>query len=128
MSPRPFVLALAATFAAGALLPAAEQTPPASGNAALKYWTAFGLLPKLDKDQEKLLDDVATAPLDDTARKLADVAGPSLLYLHRGAAIPQCDWALNMEDGVNLWLPPLAKARELSRLACLRARLHFAAG
>jgi hypothetical protein len=31
-----------------------------------------------------------------------------------------------MEDGVYLVLPHLSKARELARLACLRARLHFA--
>src|SRR5436190_21054565 len=109
------VAALTATLFAAALLPAAEQAPPAGANAALKYWTGFGAMPRLDKDQEKLLEDVAAAPLNDAARTLADAAGQSLLYLHRGAALPQCDWALNTEAGVYLVLPHLSKARELAR-------------
>src|SRR5262249_4298683 len=46
--------------------PAAPAQAPApksdlGDNAALKYWQAFGQLPPLDKDQEKLLQDWRTA-------------------------------------------------------------------
>ena len=47
MPPRLLALTLVATFTAGGALLAAEQGPPASANAALKYWTGFGAMPKL---------------------------------------------------------------------------------
>jgi hypothetical protein len=34
---------------------APEAKPDLGANAAMKYWTAFALLPTLDKDQETLL-------------------------------------------------------------------------
>lgn len=109
--------------------PASAQSPAkGDGNAALKYWTAFGLLPATDKDQEKTLQEWDKVPLDAAAAKLIDQAGNSLQYLHRGAAMDRCDWAPNYEDGVRLLLPHLAKARTLAQLAALRARHRFAQG
>ena len=40
-----------------AMAQAPDARPDLAANAALKYWTAFALLPALDKDQEKLLDE-----------------------------------------------------------------------
>ena len=50
--------------------------PAMSNNAALQYWQGFGLLPALDEAQEKLLDERATAPLDDAATKLIEQSRP----------------------------------------------------
>ncbi len=116
--------------------PAAVQTldvkpdakPDLAANAALKYWQAFAVLPHLDKDQEKMIEDWNKIPLDAAAVKLIDSSEKSRLYLHRGAALPRCDWSLDFEDGVNLLLPHLAKTRTLARLAALHARYEFEHG
>ena len=100
-----FVVPLAG-LALGA--PASAQTPArADGNAAIKYWQAFGLLPALDKDQEKVLHEWDKAPLDAAALKLIEQSKNSLEYLHRGARLPRCDWALDYEDGIGLLFPHL---------------------
>jgi hypothetical protein len=124
-----------ALFLSPALLlpsPAAAQAPaaqPGAGdNAALKYWTAFALLPALDKEQQKLLDGWNTAPLDAAALRLLERSRNSLVYLHRGAKLPRCDWAPAYEDGILLVLPHLPKARALARLAALHARHEFEQG
>jgi hypothetical protein len=109
--------------------PASAQAPARSDtNAALKYWTAFGLLPVLDKDQEKIVQEWDKVPLDDAAFKVIEQSKNSLVYLHRGAALSKCDWALDYEDGISLLLPYAAKARTLAQLAALRARHEFETG
>jgi hypothetical protein len=97
-------------------------------NAALKYWQAFGLLPTLDKDQEKVVEDWSKVPLDAAARKVIDQSRNSVKYLRRGAKLDRCDWAPDYEDGIGLLLPHLVKARTLARLAGLHARAEFEAG
>lgn len=99
-----------------------------SNNAALQYWQAFVLLPALDKEQEKLIEEWATVPLDEAAQKLIEDSRTSLMYLHRGAKHQQCDWGFDYKDGISLLLPNLTKARTLARLAALRARYHFERG
>ena len=94
----------------------------------MKYWQAFALLPTLDKDQEKLLEQWNKVPLDAAALKLIERSRGSREYLHRGAKLPRCDWSLDYEDGLFLRLPYLPKARTLAapgRPACaarIRAR------
>ncbi|HKD36709.1 MAG TPA: hypothetical protein VKB78_07905 [Pirellulales bacterium] len=97
----------------------------ASGNAAMKYWQAFALLPALDRDQEKLVDEWNKIPLDAAAMKLIDQSQGSREYLVRGAKLASCDWSLDLEDGIFLRLPFLAKARLLARLTALHARHEF---
>jgi len=127
------------TILAAALLPlaalaVAADAPPAivfpavSNNAALQYWQAFALLPALDAQQEKLLDNWATAPLDAAALKLLNQSHASLKFLGRGATLRECDWGLDYRDGASMHLPHLAKARTLARLAALEARRAFEAG
>jgi hypothetical protein len=112
--------------------PAAAQAPETkadlAANAALKYWEAFALMPVLDKDQEKLVSDWSKSALDEPARKVLAASEKSLLYLHRGARLRRCDWSLDYQDGMELLLPYLAKARDLARLAALHARHEFAQG
>jgi hypothetical protein len=107
---------------------AADTRPGLGANAALKYWQAFALLPALDKDLEKLLEQWNKVPLDAAALKLIDRSRYSRVYLHRGSKLPHCDWSLNYEDGWRLLLPHLAKSRTLARLAALHARHEFEQG
>ena len=112
--------------------PATAQAPDAKpdlgANAAMKYWKAFGLLPTLDKDQQKLLEDCNKVPLDAAALKLIDNSTMSRLYLHRGAKLQRCDWGLELDDGLRLVLPHIPKAATLARLAVLNARHEFDKG
>ncbi|MDB5329580.1 MAG: hypothetical protein JWP03_731 [Phycisphaerales bacterium] len=136
--------ALASVLIAAALgcaaVPAAAAAPPtdpgatqpearhAAPNAAIQYWQAFAVLPGMDEKQRALVDNVTTGDLDPAAMALINSSANSLKQLHRGAAVRECDWGLHYEDGPMLLLPHLAKARDLSRLACLRARAEFQEG
>jgi len=136
-----FVLALSLALhwtATAATLPAQEAKPAAAsnqdGNAAVQYWQAFSFMPNLDKDQEKLLQDITKVDewhkvsLHPEAQKLVDASQASLMYLHRGAKLKRCDWGLEYDDGIRLLLPHLAKARDLVRLAALRVRMEMERG
>ena len=109
--------------------PAAAQAPETkadlAANAALKYWEAFALMPVLDKDQEKLVSDWSKSALDEPARKVLAASEKSLLYLHRGARLRRCDWSLDYQDGIDLVMPHLGKARMLASLTALDARHAF---
>ena len=48
--------------------------------------------------------------------------------IHRGTELPRCVWALSVEDGPNVLMPHLEKARLLAKLACLRAHWYFQQG
>jgi len=97
-----------------------------AANAALQYWLAFSQLPALDKDQEKLLAEWNTVSVDDPAvSNLLGASQQSLMFLHRGMALKQCEWGLEYDDGISMLMPHLAKSRDLARLAALDARRAF---
>jgi hypothetical protein len=123
-----FFVSLALAMPSPAAAQVAEGKPDLGANAAMKYWQAFALLPNLEKDQEKLLEDWSKVPLDATALKLLERSERSRVYLHRGALLPRCDWSLNYEDGILLVLPHLAKSVTLARLVALDARHEFEQG
>jgi hypothetical protein len=102
-----------------------DAKPDLAANAAIKYAQAFALLPSLDKEQEKLLEQWQRIPLDAAARKLIDKSQMSRVYLHRGAMLKNCDWGLDYEDGIRLLVPHVIKARTLARLTALHARQEF---
>ena len=105
-----------------------QQVNAVAPNAALQYWQGFAELPPMDQAQRDIVEHFATAELNDQTTKLIEASSNSLRQLHRGAAISQCDWGLDKQDGLMMLLPHLAKARDLSRIACLRARLEFQRG
>lgn len=113
-------------FAHSQQAPAAPAV--AADNAALKYWQAFAQLPQWTEQQQRIIGDWSTVPLDGDAQAVVDAARPALLYLQRGAKLVLCDWSLDLADGPALVLPHLGKARELARLAALRARRELARG
>ncbi|MDB5304253.1 MAG: hypothetical protein JWM97_1802 [Phycisphaerales bacterium] len=124
----------------GAVVPGAFAAPETPGNtarpdgqhaapnAAIQYWQAFAMLPAMDDKQRGIAENAATTNLDSAALQLIEASTNSLKQLHRGAAIRECDWGLNHQDGMMLLLPHLAKSRDLARLACLRARSEFQKG
>jgi hypothetical protein len=97
-------------------------------NAALRYWPAFHFLPSGDPNQDQILENWRTAPIDAGAAKLLDASTNSLRYLHDGAKQQRCDWGLDYEQGFELLLPHLQKARTLARLAALHARQRVEKG
>jgi hypothetical protein len=109
---------------------APADTPPDLGaNAALRYWQAFAALPRLTGAEESMLEaECATMPLDAHARRLVTEAEYALRLMHRGAALPRCDWGIPIEEGIETRLPHNGAARVLSSLACLRARVRFEEG
>ncbi len=125
------LVAFVMTFAllAAAVLPAAaaEGKPDLPTNAALEYWGGFSTLP-LDAQQQKIVAEWNTVPLDDAAVKVIESSKISLLALQRGSQVQYCDWGLHFEDGPEMIMPHLAKARDLGRLAGLRARYEFEQG
>jgi hypothetical protein len=104
---------------------AADAGPDLGANAAMKYWEGFALLPPLNSDQERLLEDWQKAPLDGPALDLIKRSETSRLYLHRGAKLTRCDWSLDYDDGIRLVMPHVPKARTLARLTALHARHEF---
>jgi hypothetical protein len=107
----------------------ADAAPDPGENAALKYWQAFATLPKFtDAEGQKLNAECLTMPLDAHAREVVTRAEYALQMMHHGAALPRCDWGLGYEEGIYTRLPQGPAARELSALACLRARLRFEEG
>jgi hypothetical protein len=100
-------------------------------NAAGIYWQAFSAMPNLQDEKKKTLDAATastTAPLTDDLQPIVAQFRVALHELHRARAIAPCDWQLDTEAGPELLLPHLQKARELGRIALLRARQRFAAG
>ena len=89
----------------------AQQANAIAPNAALQYWQGFAELPTMDQAQRDIVEHFATAELNDQATKLIDASSNSLRQLHRGAAINECDWGLDKQDGLMMLLPHLGKAR-----------------
>ena len=107
----------------------ADAPPDLGANAALRYWQAFAQLPKLtDAQEHKLNEEYLDMPLDTHVRDIVTKADYAFRMMHRGAALPQCDWGLDYEEGVELMLPHAQAARMMSTLACLRARIRFEEG
>lgn len=109
--------------------PAAITT--ASPNAAIIYWQAFALMPKLSDEQKQKLEaatKAATIPVSDDLRSILALFDPTLRELQRVRTVQHCDWQMNYDAGPHLLMPHLQRARELSAPALLRARVRFATG
>ncbi len=126
-SQRFFLTAFCCIFLANVPVLAADRMP----NAALKYWQAFSAMPQIS---EKLNGKIVAACSEDgfankIDKQLAELTKKgeySLRMLHHGASIRSCDWGVDLRaDGAETLLPHLAKARQLARLALVRARLSF---
>ncbi len=109
---------------------ATNADPPqhAPKNAALSYWQAFALMPEANEEHDKILKGWDSADLGEAAEQLIRRGANSLALWRRGASIDRCDWGSALEEGPAALLPHLGKARQMARLACLRARQRFESG
>jgi hypothetical protein len=123
-----FLMTLVLLGAMLAPAPAAEGTADGPANAALAYWSGFAAQPLLDEQQQRIVDEWNTATLDDAARNVIEASKVSLSALQWGAKAQNCDWGLRYEDGPDMLMPHLGRARMVSRLAGLRARYEFEQG
>jgi len=104
--------------------------PERRANAALQYGQAFIALRRGFKPigEKKLLAECQTMPLDADARELVAKSGYALRMVQQGAQLPRCDWRSDFERGIEVSFTHGDGARQLSALACLRARLRFTEG
>ncbi|MGF1578600.1 MAG: hypothetical protein ACFCD0_04480 [Gemmataceae bacterium] len=105
-----------------------ENTTDLGKNAALKYWMAFAVMPELDTQDRKLLSTPSKVAVNKHTRALVKKAKTSLTLLHRGASIQPCNWGYELREGTNWLLPHIGRARDLARLATLRARVRLKDG
>jgi hypothetical protein len=113
----------------------AAETP--SPNAALTYWQAFATMPRLNDHKtgkrvfEASYDEGIVKPIDEELAKYLQMwaSRTAIRLLHRAAGISHCDWGLNLsEDGLEVRLGHVDKARPMMRLCLARARYHFEEG
>jgi hypothetical protein len=99
-------------------------------NAALAYWQGFAVMGDHLKreDLNKLADHPVTGPVSAEAAAGVDLADDALACLRRGAAVRRCDFGIDYDAGPGALLPHLGKARQLARIAVLRANLNFDKG
>jgi hypothetical protein len=100
----------------------AEDTP----NAALYYRRAIAALPKLDQNEQRLLDDYTTDPLNEKSRKLLEKSAAVLREAKAGANIKYCDWGKWSEKELEFDQDRFMPTSHVGRLLCLEARSLFA--
>jgi hypothetical protein len=108
------------------------------GNAAEHYRKAFLLIPKNDplratdplralelyEAENQLLDGLPAAPINAVGLDLIKRSEPALRELSQGAALKNCDWGANyFAEAPQMEL--MMGARQLAKLACLRASYSF---
>jgi hypothetical protein len=117
---------------AGEQPPSAAQTkgagPDGGANAASEYGQAYIALRRGVGDQDKLIAECLTMPLDAHAKEIANKGAYALRMVQRGAARPRCDWASDFDCGIEVSYTHADGAQLLSSIACLRARLRFQEG
>jgi hypothetical protein len=123
-------LSIVVISASLALAQSPRSAEPLNDNAALKYWTAFGLMSdNLPKHRGAIHKAVETlGPVGGELTELLQANEAALRELRRGAAQPRCEWGQSLEDGVNLPLPHAWRASLLGKLACLAAQRDFEQG
>lgn len=106
---------------AAAARAAEEQSKP---NAALCYWPVCVRYhtPAWSEADEKILHNPMTAPLDDDTERVLRWCANFLREMHRGAAMPYCEWQLDWSRGPDTRLWQLDGVRPLAGVFLLRAR------
>jgi RNA polymerase sigma factor (sigma-70 family) len=97
-------------------------------NAARHYGQAFIALRRGGGDAEKLFAECLTMPLDAHARQIVTQSAYALRMMQRGSAGPRCDWASDLERGIDVHTTRADGARSLAARACLRSRMRFEEG
>jgi hypothetical protein len=106
-----------------------EDPLPTTENAALVYWQAIALIPKANPEQQALFDHSDGLQPDAVAAKEVFAAsGPAMRVMRRAAALKQCDWGTNRNDGPGALMPHASKVRELTRMAMFRVLFQARSG
>jgi hypothetical protein len=114
----PTVCVLAATGGARAQ----AKFPPASDNAALRYWTALTEVRNIideDETTQKLLWATAKGEIPWDENKLGPILEKNayaVQAMQRGAKLPECDWGLDYRLGVTTPFQMVMRARGLELL------------
>lgn len=102
----------------------AQQRTKLAENAALRYWSAFAemqdsaITDQQAKELAAILD--GTAPYDDSKYKeLVEKNKPALETMIRAIAIPNCDWGVDYQLGLEAPVEYVRKALALGRLNVL---------
>jgi hypothetical protein len=122
------VVALCSPSPPSANAQAVDGKSELGNNAAIKYWQAFGVLPRLDRGQEKILQEWNKTPLDAEALKLIESSQNSRNLVISGASLRRCDWSLDYDKGYFMLMPHGVNAMTLARLTALHARGEFEQG
>jgi hypothetical protein len=111
-----------ASLSAGSAL--AQRNAPVTGNAALRYWSAFseiqdsGIADQQAKELNAIL--AGTAPYDDSKYKnLFEKNTLALEIMARAVSLPSCDWGLDYGLGQDVPVDYARKALVLGRLNVL---------
>lgn len=109
---------------------ASQVAPAPAPNAAVIYWSAFGVMPALSQQQRDALREAAGSTEAIPEPVQADLAyyTSSLREMHRATRVPGCDWGLDHTAGPLMLLPHCQHARDLAAAGLLRARIAFAKG
>lgn len=116
------LLAMLAVLPSTAIAQAAEDT--GKPNAALCYWPMcleFHTTPWSDADR-KILYNPMDAPRGDETERVLRWCGRYLRGMHRGAAMPHCEWQVDWSGGPTTLLPHVQNMRPLASVFLLRAR------
>ncbi len=104
-------------------------TPHPGANAALYYYRAFALLPKIPvRTINGAIPRISDYPLDKTTLRQLHAAKWSLRLLCLGCRMPVCNWGDKSIYGQFTFVPPvwvLGQARVLGEIAMLQARLDW---
>jgi hypothetical protein len=111
-----------------ALLPRASDQK--TGNAALFYYGAAGLMPDMDDELSDTFKQWREQPVETLPRKEVDAFlatfEKSFDHMRLASLRDHCDWEVPVEKGYGLELPSLAAFRQLIRVMALKIRLDLA--
>jgi hypothetical protein len=106
---------------------AQEHFLPDNTNPALLYWREFSVMPEVNSKQVEELSKSSAITTDHLSFiSKFDATFRRLSKVRRFTG--ECDWGDDLDEGAFILLPYLSKARDVAKVAQLRARVHFKNG
>lgn len=107
--------------------------PPETGNAALRYWTAFAEMqdPLADMEARKLIEKTVageTAWSETTLGVVLDANADAIQTMQRATKLPECDWGLEYSRGSQVPVTLFVRARALAGLNTVEGMRRMAKG
>ena len=115
---RKIIVGICASLLLGTFGAHAANLPPDPDNAALLYYQAMLIQPKLDYATEESLGRLLRdAEPDEEIRKYLKSCDKTLELAETATRIPRCDWGIRYSEGLGA-INPLKELDVLSRLLC----------